>query len=404
MAVVDAMLVLFAQPGHRLHDLIVVPHLDHIGMYPRFERVSHQLCGHGVSAMRHTNRAPPSYHGVVDRVARDRRRRQGAEDGPLFRDPRGRGPIAPIGDHVLDEDLVRGAVRERRMAAHDQRLRDERLQTAMRLLGDAVFVGASRRDAARAHAVMIEDRAKARRERATAAGFQLVGGGREIVAPHHVRHPAQRPERALHASDERLERLAERHHHPRPVAVAQYPLKEQMRKRLTGDRHAQVGGVGEIDRGLAPRHGHLLEEHLRLDAVSRAPVAKTALERARLPRMKLLRVPRPQQLQHQLRFEHTLGIALQQRLDVGQPHRRKRIRTGPPIASLFGRRRDRPRLPLTRGPHAHAARGSRRRLGLAIHTLPPHESNLRIRDHGHRLACPTGRPEAADLIVATRQI
>ena len=93
----------------------------------------------------------------------------------------------------------------------------------------------------------------------------------------------------------------------------------------------------EIDRRFASGHGDLLEEHLGLDAVARPPVAKAPLQGPRLPRVKLLRVARPQHLQHPLRFEDALEVAPQQRLDVLVPHRAKRIRAGPPIAGLFGR-------------------------------------------------------------------
>ena len=50
------------------------------------------------------------------------------------------------------------------MAPHEQRLRDQRLQSSMRLLGDAVFMRAARRDPARAHPVVLEHGAKARRD------------------------------------------------------------------------------------------------------------------------------------------------------------------------------------------------------------------------------------------------
>ena len=137
----------------------------------------------------------------------------------------------------------------------------------MRLLGDAVFMRATGRDAAGAHPVVLEDRAKPRRQIAPATMFQLVGRGGQIVAAQHGRHAAERPDRALQAGHQRLERLAEGHGHPAPPAVTQDTLEEQMRQRLAGDRHPEVGAVGEVDRRLAPGHGHLLEIHLGLRAV-----------------------------------------------------------------------------------------------------------------------------------------
>ena len=56
MAVVDAVLVFFAQARHRLHDLIAVAHLADIGMDASFDGVTHQLRRHGVRPMRDANR------------------------------------------------------------------------------------------------------------------------------------------------------------------------------------------------------------------------------------------------------------------------------------------------------------------------------------------------------------
>ena len=137
----------------------------------------------------------------------------------------------------------------------------------------------------------------------------------------------------------------------------------------------------EINRRLPPGHGDLLKEHLGLDAMPRPPVAEPPLQRPRLPRVKLLRVSRAQDLQHQLRFEDALRVALQQGLDVREPDRPKRIRTGPPIPGLFGGRRRRTRGPLPSGPQTHATGGRCGRLSFPIHTFLPHEPNLRICDH-----------------------
>ena len=101
----------------------------------------------------------------------------------------------------------------------------------MRLLGDAVFVRSPGRDPAGAHPVVLEHRAKPRRQLAPATVFQLVGRRREIVAAQHRRHAAERPDRALQPGHQRLERLAERDGHPAPPAVAQNELEEQMRER-----------------------------------------------------------------------------------------------------------------------------------------------------------------------------
>ena len=148
--------------------------------------------------------------------------------------------------------------------------------------------------------------------------------------------------------------------------------------------------MGEIDRRLAPRNGDLLENHLGLDAVLRPPIAKAALERPGLPRVKLLGVARPQHLQHPLRFEHALGVAPQQGLHVRGPHCRKGIRPRPPIAGLFRRRRDGTRILLPGRPETHATGGCHRRLGLTIHTCLPHEPHSASVTIDHRLTQPAG--------------
>ena len=96
----------------------------------------------------------------------------------------------------------------------------------MRLLGDAVFMRPARRDPARPDPVMLEHGAKAGRQIAPTAGFQLVGRGRQIVAAQDGRHPAERPHRALDARHEGLKRLPERDGHPRPVAVTEHELEQ----------------------------------------------------------------------------------------------------------------------------------------------------------------------------------
>lgn len=220
----------------------------------------------------------------------------------------------------------------------------------MRLLGHAVFMRPAGRDPAGAQPVVLEPGPETAREVAPLPDFQLVGRGRQIVAAQHLGDAAERPQGPLDAGRERLKRFAERHRHPRPVAVAEHELEQQVRERIAGDRHAEVGPVREIDRRLAPGHRHLLEEHLGLDAVPRPPVAKAPLQRPRLAGMKLLRVPRAQQLHHPFRFEDALHVAPQQRLDVRHPHRCKGIRTGPPIAGLRGGRGHRAGVPFPRGP------------------------------------------------------
>ena len=381
MPVVDAMLVLAPQARHRLHEVIAIANLDDIRVHARVDGVADQLRRHRVRPMRHANRAPPTHHGRVGREAGNRGGGQAPQRRALLGEAGGGRPIAPVRDHLLDERLVACEVVERRMAAHEQGLRHQRFQASMRLLRNAILVGAAGRDPTRADPIVLEHRPEPRRQRAATTDFQLVRRGRQIVAAQHGGGAAERPQRALDAGHERLEGLAKRHGHPGPMAVAENEFKQEMRQGLAGDRDAEIRTVREVDRGFAPRDRHLLEEHLRLDAVAGTPVAKSPLQRPRLAQLELVGIPLPEDLQHELRFEDALHVASQQRLHVRQPDRGKRIRARPPIAHLFRGRRDRPALPLASGPHTHTARGRRGRLGLAIHTCLPHEPHLRIRDH-----------------------
>jgi hypothetical protein len=262
-----------------------------------------------------------------------------------------------------------------------QRLRDQRFQTSMRLLGHTIFMRLARCNPARSQPVVLEHGAEARCQIAPTTGFQLVRRSREVVAAQHRGGAAERPQRTLDPCHERLEGFPERHCHPCPMAVAEDELKQQVRQGLAGDRHAQVGPVREIDRRFATRYGDLLEEHLGLDTVARPPVAKPPLQRPRLARLKLLGIALAQHLQHHFGLEDALEVAPQQRLHVRLPHRRKRIRTGPPIPGLFRRRRHGTAVPFSRGAQTHTARGRRGCLCFAIHTCLPHQPNLRIRDH-----------------------
>ena len=59
--------------------------------------------------------------------------------------------------------------------------------------------------------------------------------------------------------DECLERFGERQADPSPFAETQHKLEEQVNECLTGDRHAQLVAIGEVERALAPGPVPLLE-------------------------------------------------------------------------------------------------------------------------------------------------
>ena len=114
-----------------------------------------------------------------------------------------------------------------------------------------------------------------------------------------------------------------------PLLLVSTELKQEVRKRLAGDRHAEIGPVCEIDRRLATRDSDLLEEHFGLGSVPRPPLPKSPLQRPRLPHVKLLGIARAQHLQDQLRLEH----ALSHRSATAAPHRSARRLQRDPVAS-----------------------------------------------------------------------
>ena len=99
-----------------------------------------------------------------------------------------------------------------------------------------------------------------------------------------VRHAAQGPQRVLEVLGQRRETLATQHDgRMLPAAVGQNEVKEAVRQRLTGDRHAECAGVGEVRQGHAAGLWCLPEDHVLLRSVQGAPVAHAALGRPAHP-------------------------------------------------------------------------------------------------------------------------
>src|SRR5262249_61518780 len=99
--------------------------------------------------------------------------------------------------------------------------------------------------------------------------------------------------RALEAGHQGLERLTRRQFRVRPAAETENPLEPQMLERLAGDRHLQVGRVGEVDGGLTTGGRRLREEHLLIGSVAGAPLTYAPLNRPHLARLKRTGYPSP---------------------------------------------------------------------------------------------------------------
>lgn len=107
--------------------------------------------------------------------------------------------------------------------------------------------------------VVLEHGAEALRQRASAGVLELVCGRAQVVAAKHARHAAELPKCSLNASNECLERLAERERDPSPSAERRDQVKEQMRKRAARDGDTEGSAVGEVDGSLASGLVLLLE-------------------------------------------------------------------------------------------------------------------------------------------------
>jgi hypothetical protein len=279
VSVVDAVIELAAEARHRLGQLSLEEDLDHVGMLPHLDGVTDETRRYGVRPAADADRAPLADDRLVGRVARHRRRRQRSEHRALFVEARADTSIDDAVHDLADEELVVLLARKVGVTTHEERLRQRALQDVVCFLDDAVLIRLAGLDACRLEIVVREHGLEAPIECAPAV-LELVRRGGEIVGPDDLGHAAERPESALDAGDERLEGLAEGDRHPAPFAEAQHHLEEEVHERLAVDRHAELGGVGEVACGLASGDVYLLEEDLARRPVQRSPLAHPTLKRA----------------------------------------------------------------------------------------------------------------------------
>ena len=136
-----------------------------------------------------------------------------------------------------------------------------------------------RPDPRRVQPVVLQHLPEPRRQLAATAAFQLVRRRRQVVVTKQRRHRAQHPQRPLQPGHQRLERLAQRQSHIRPLALAEHPLEQQVRERHAPDRHPEVTRIGEVERRFPTRDRHRLEVHLAVRTVLHPPVPNPPLQR-----------------------------------------------------------------------------------------------------------------------------
>ena len=349
-------------------------------MLTGLDRVTDQSRRHRVDPAANPDRAPLPHHAPERRVLRDPRRRQPLQIRTLLGQPPRCPRIPRLVDDRTREPQIRRLVGEVPVAPQQQRLLEGRLRPEVRLLRDAVLVRLPRLDPRRAQPVVVQHFPEPHRQLTTAAAPQLVRRRRQVVVTKHRRHRSQRPQRALQARHQRLERLAQRQRHIRPPAVAQHTLEQQVRERHAPQRHPKVARVAEVERRFPARNRHLLEVHFALGAVLHAPLSDPPLQRPQLPGLKPTRVPaaqRPEQRQH---LQPSVGVGHQLRHHLRLPHVGERVFPRPPRPCPLRRRRQLPALPLPGRPLAHPGCRRGRRQRLPCHPLLTQPPNLRVRD------------------------
>ena len=185
-------------------------------------------------------------------------------------------------------------------------------------------------------------------------------GRREIVGAVLERHPAQAPQRALHAGAQGLEALARTDRHRLPVRIRQHEVIQQVCKALPRDRHLQLAHVREVRLRLFTWHMSLREEHFLLRPRTHSPRQQSPLQRAQLPGAEATRMAFVQLAPDRLRLQ--ARILAQQRFDL-RPHRLERIgASAPRVRNLRLRRRTARVRVFTRRPLAHPRFRSSRHL------------------------------------------
>jgi hypothetical protein len=207
------------------------------------------------------------------------------------------------------------------------------------LLHDPVLVRLSGPDPGRAHPVVVQQVPITPRQGPPRRPLQLVGRRRQIVRPGYLRASAQLPKRSLQPHRERLEGLGKRQAGPRPTAVAQHQLEQQMVKWLIADRDPQLLAVREVEGGFASRRMLLGEHHIPIRPVERPPVPHPSLQRPALALPESARVFLVQLGQQRPGLQLPLLVPLQQRHQLGTPHAGEGIRPRSPVPQLLRGRR-----------------------------------------------------------------
>ena len=157
-------------------------------------------------------------------------------------------------------------------APQEQGLVDGVLEPVAALLGDPVLVAPATIDAGGSDTIVVRQGPVGVTEGPAAAAAHLVGGGRGVVAAHHLGDPAESPQGCLQSLLQRRESLSGGDLGVAPARVAEYQLEQQVGVGLAGNGHPQGVSVGEVELGLPSRGMLLGEVHLTVRAVQCPPI------------------------------------------------------------------------------------------------------------------------------------
>jgi hypothetical protein len=320
------MLVLAAEPLHRLHQRPRVPDLDLLRTDPHLHRLADQPRRHRVGVVLDPDGAAPAH---LDPRPLDRLQPAGRQR-PQARQLR-RQPLLPAGvapRHQLPQELpVRGPAGEVATAPQQQRLLDRLLEAPVPLLAVAVLVAARRVRGLRLQPIMGQQGPVLGRVPLGTA--LVVDGQRHAVGAVPLRHPAQLRQGVLQPLAEAGKALRGAHAHVLPIRVGEHEVVDQVGERLALEGHAQGLHVREV-RGPQPaRLMQLGEEHLLGRPVLRLPLPHAPLQRPPAPLPVRPRHLALQPLQQRLGLQARLPLEQFRQL---RPHRGQGVGTGPPGA------------------------------------------------------------------------
>lgn len=280
MPVVDRVLAVARQPGHRLNLHSRPPHFDLVGVDHDIDLHPDQPAGNRVGVAADLNRAAAvNLDAAYSPPMVELRRRQFAEVCQLLLEFVATASV-PLVDQLLEKLLVLDAAGEVAAAAQMQRLVDGCLQVSVRGLHIAVLmrlagVGPLRLNLVVVHQILVA--------RAKLTVFRKVVDRRaEAVAAVLARRSAQFPDRLLKPAAHGLERFGEADRHEFPIRVREGEVIQQMVEWLSVDRDPQRVHAGEVGCPQVARMMNLREHHVLVRALQPTPVADPPLEGAPL--------------------------------------------------------------------------------------------------------------------------